>query len=184
MIEIHAHHKNSAEDYKQMNAFHLLVARGVRTYVSPIVFAAAAVVFLLIALLVKNYTFLAGSIVLFLLAAAWPFLTLALQNGKIAKRLRENPNYERSEQFYTFREGGFHLRVRANGREEEYDLAYDDVLRIYERPDRFYIYIGRAQALILKDAEIEGGKEALRPVFAALGMRFRSVGGKQVHSDR
>lgn len=173
MSAVNAHHRNSVADYKRMNAFHLLVARGVRTYVSTIVFGIAAFAFLLIALIVKNYTFLAGAAALFLLAAAWPFITLAMQNGKISKYLRENRTYEKSEQFFTFGESGFHLKICADGREEEYDIPYEQVLRIYERADRFYIYIGRAQALILKKDEIEGGGTALTPLFVPLGKRFR-----------
>lgn len=175
-VSVNACHRNSGADYKRMNAFHLLVARGVRSYATTIVFGAAAIAFLSIALAVKNYTLLVGAAVLLLLAAAWPFLMLALQNGKISKYLRENPNYERAEQFFTFHESGFHLKIRANGREEEHDIPYDAVLRIYERPDRFYIYIGRAQALILKADEIEGGGESLVPLFAKLGKRFHACG--------
>lgn len=171
---ISAYFRNNAADYKKMCAFHLLVARGIRSYISTILFAAVAVAFLVPGILLKSAEFCIGAAVLAALAAAWPFIFVAFQNSRVTKRLRANPEYEKTEQFFSFDESGLSLKLRRAGREEAHDIPYDKIARIYERRDRFYIYIGVSQALIVKKADIEEGKtDELAFLFRTTGKRFR-----------
>lgn len=179
---IQAQYKNNIADYKKLGAFHLLYARGIRTYVNTIVFGVAAIVFLVIALLTKNLAFIAGAGILFVLAAAWPFLMIAVQNGKVNKKLQTNRNYERAVQYFTFKEDGILLKICIGNQTEEHDIPYTQIPRIYERKDRFYIYIGPSQVLIVKKSDIDDS-EGLVSVFRTLGKRFHEQKGLRPKSE-
>lgn len=171
---VKAFHKNNLPEYKKLCAFHQFVARGVRAYAYPVLFFAAAVMFLALGIAFGNPAFYAGAGVLFVLACALPPVALAMQNAKLGKKIAQNPDYLKTEQLFQFGEESFRLTIRAGARTEEVEIPYAQVLRIYETKEYFYIYIGRSQALIVGKAGItEGSADELAVLFRKLGKRFR-----------
>ncbi len=161
-------------EYKKLCAFHQFVARGVRAYAYPVLFFAAAVMFLALGIAFGNPAFYAGAGVLFVLACALPPVALAMQNAKLGKKIAQNPDYLKTEQLFQFGEESFRLTIRAGARTEEVEIPYAQVLRIYETKEYFYIYIGRSQALIVGKADItEGSADELAVFLRKLGKRFR-----------
>ena len=171
---IQAYYKNDLNEYKKLCAFHLFVARGVHTYIFPVFFLVVSVGFLAIGIVIENFAMYIGAAVLFAASVGLPFLNLYMQNVKIEKSMRANPNYLKTEQYFSFSETRFHLIIRVNGRSEEYDIPYDQVLRVYERKENFYLYIGGSKVLILNKSGIEEGKvDALAEYFRCMGKRFK-----------
>lgn len=169
-------YKNDLGEYKRFSAYHLFVARGIRSYLYPIAFSLFGVVLLVAGIAVSNSTLVFGGAVLFAAALALPAVTLALQNAKIEKNVRANQNFLRTHQYFSFSEEGIRLTIKVQERQEEYDIPYANVLRIYERKDVFYIYIGRSQALIVPKSQLEGGTpDELACLFRVLGKRFREM---------
>ncbi len=171
---IQAYYKNDLAEYKKLCAFHLFVARGFHTYIFPVFFLVVAFGFLAIGIVIENSAMYIGAAVLLLASVGMPFLNLYMQNVKIEKSVRANPNYLKTEQYFSFEDKQFHLTIRVNGHSEEYDIPYDQVLRVYERKDNFYLYIGGSKVLILKKSGIETGKtDALAEYFRCMGKRFK-----------
>ncbi len=172
MIEVS--HKNTLQEYKKLCAFHMFVARGMRAYIFPAFFFILAVCFLVIAVFAGSGVCYAAAAILFVISFLLPLITLYLQNTKIEKNIRQNPNYTKTEQVYRFEESGFHLRISIGDRVEEHDIPYAQVLRVYERKKYFYIYIGGSQVLILsKDNFSAETANELAFSFRVLGKRFR-----------
>ena len=175
---VKAHHKNNLAEYKKLCAFHQFVARGIRAYAYPILFLAAAGLFLALGIAFGNAALYAGAGILFAAAFALPLLTLAAQNAKIEKKVTAEPGYLRTEQFFEFGKDSFLLKIKAGERAEEMDVPYAQVPRIHETKEFFYIYIGRAQVLILNKADItDGSADELAEIFRSLGKRFREKKG-------
>lgn len=171
---VKAYYKNNLAQYKKLCAFHLFVARGIRSYSFPILFLVFSGAFFAVAALSKNSILYVAAVILLLLSFFMPLITLAMQNAKIEKNVRNNKNYEKTEQFYEFYQDHFHLLIRVGGDTEEYDVPYSQVLRIYERKDNFYMYIGGTQVLILDKNLIEEQKvDELAYCFRALKKRFK-----------
>ncbi len=171
---VNAYYKNSLKEYKKLCTFHTFVARGPRTYAFPILFFLFSIAFFVMGFLSDNSLLFVAAVVLFLAAFLLPLFNLWFQNGKVEKNVRKNPRYEKTEQFFEFDKTKFHLRICVGGQVEEYDIPYDRVLRIYERRDNFYLYIGGAQVLILNKSGVEAGKvDELAELFRAAGDRFR-----------
>lgn len=171
---INGFYRNDLSEYKKFSAFHLFVARGIRTYAYPVVFFIAAVVFCVFGALSQNSLLYIGAAMLFAVSLALPFVTLALQNAKIEKRVRTNSRFMKTQQFFSFGDESLHLKIKAGEEEEEYDIPYAQIPRIYERQRVFYIYIGVSQALILPKSGIEDGKtDELALLFRQIGKRFR-----------
>lgn len=171
---VKGYHKNNVADYKRACAFHQFAARGVRAYAYPILFLLAAVALLIIGIFAKNVALCIGAVILFVLAVALPFITLAMQNAKIEKKVRNSRDYLKTEQFFTFEEDSLRLTVQAGSRAESYDIPYAQIPRVYERKDRYYIYIGVSQILILKKKNLrEGSAAELTELFRRLGKRFK-----------
>ncbi len=171
---VKGYHKNNVEDYKRACAFHQFVARGIRAYAYPILFLLAAVALLIIGIVAENAALNIGAAILFALSVALPFITLAMQNTKIDKKVRESRDYLKTEQFFTFEKESLRLTIQAGSRVESYDIPFAQIPRVYARKDRYYIYIGASQILILKRQNIrEGSAEELNELFRSLGKRFR-----------
>ena len=173
---VYAEYRNNVDEYKRFCAFHLLYARGIRTYLFPAFFCLFAVLLIVMAVLSSNEVLYAGAAVLLIVAALLPPLNVWIQNGKINKRMRLDDSYEKVTQSFIFSAGGIHLSVRARGKTEEYDIPYSQVLRVYERKYVYYIYIGTTQALILRKAGIKEDEPGeLQKFFEILGKRFRRL---------
>lgn len=171
---VRAFHRNNLPEYKKLCAFHQFVSRGARAYAYPILFLIAAAVFLVIGIASGNAVFYVGAGVLFVLAVALPLITLALQNAKIDKKVVQNPNYLKTEQYFQFGEESFRLTIKVGSHTEEMEVPYAQVPRVHETKEYFYIYIGRSQVLILNKANItEGTADELAAIFRTLGKRFR-----------
>ena len=174
---VYAEYRNNAGEYKRFCAFHLLYARGIRTYLFPALFCLLAIFFGTMAVVSANALLYVAAAVLLIAAAALPFLNVWIQNGKINKRLRKDNSYEKITQSFTFSESGIHLIIKSRGKTEEYDIPYSQVPRIYERKDVYYIYIGASQALIVRKADIrEDVPGELQGYFRSLGKRYRTRG--------
>lgn len=171
---VKAFHKNNLPEYKRLCAFHQFVARGMRAYAYPILFSVSAAVLLIVGFIAGNTVLFAGAGVLFVSAAALPFITLAVQNAKIDKKVRMNADYLKTEQYFQFEEDRFRLKICQGSRSEEIEVPYSQVPRVHETKGYFYIYVGKSQVLILNKANItEGSADELASVFRALGKRFR-----------
>lgn len=171
---VKAFHRNNLPEYKRLCAFHQFVARGVRAYAYPILFLFAAVMLLCVGIAVKNAALYAGAAILFVAAIALPLITLAMQNAKIDKKVTQNPDYLKTEQFFQFEEESFRLKIEAGKHTEELEIPYSQVPRIHETKQYFYIYIGKSQVLILNKSNItEGSADELAEIFRSLGKRFR-----------
>ena len=183
-------HKNNLPEYKMLCAFHQFVARGIRAYAYPILFWVFAIFLIVMGVVASNVSLYIGAGVLFAFGLALPFITLAMQNAKIERKVMQNPNYLKTEQFYAFGEDSFRLTIRAEGNAEEMDVPYAQVPRVHETRQYFYIYIGKSQVLILNKANItEGSADQLAEIFRrALGKRFRgkkkSAGGAERKSEQ
>mgnify|MGYP001625159802 FL=1 len=162
-------YKNDLGEYKRFSAYHLFVARGIRAYLYPIVFLIFAAALLAAGILSANGVLYFGAAVLFAVALALPAIMLALQNAKIEKSVRANRNFLRTTHSFTFTEEGVGLTVKVQEKQEEYNIV-----RIFERPDVFYIYISGTQALIVPKSSLEGGTaDDLAALFRVLKKRFR-----------
>ena len=162
-------YKNDLGEYKRFSAYHLFVARGIRAYLYPIVFFIFAAALLAAGILSANGVLYFGAAVLFAVALALPAIMLALQNAKIEKSVRANRNFLRTTHSFTFTEEGVGLTVKVQEKQEEYNIV-----RIFERPDVFYIYISGTQALIVPKSSLEGGTaDDLAALFRVLKKRFR-----------
>ena len=171
---VRAYYKNDLAEHKKLNAFHLLVARGFHTFLFPAFFLAVAACFLAVGIVTGTSVFFAAAAVLAAAAAVLPFLNLYMQNVKTEKNIRAKPDYLKTEQFFLFSGSGFRLTIRVNGHSEDYDVPYDQVLRVYERKEFFYIYIGGSKVLIVKKSDIEeNGTDALAAYFRCMGKRFK-----------
>ncbi len=169
-------YKNDLGEYKRFSAYHLFVARGIRSYLYPIALFVFGVVLASAGIAVSNGTLVFGGAILLAVGLALPAITLALQNAKVEKSVRANPNFLRTHQYFTFTEEGIRLTIKVQEQQEEYEIPYANVLRIFERKDVFYIYIGRMQALIVPKSQLEGGTpDELAQMFRALGKRFREM---------
>ena len=172
---VKAFHKNNLPDYKKLGAFHLLYARGIRAYAYPILFLLSAALFLGIGIGIGNATLYAVAGILLALAVALPFITLAMQNAKLDKKMQLNPDYLKTEQFYVFEgQESFHMTIRAGGRSEEVEIPFVQVPRIYETKQYFYMYVGKSQVLILNKNNITAGSaDELAAIFRTLGKQFK-----------
>ena len=108
---VKGYHKNNVEDYKRACAFHQFVARGIRAYAYPILFLLAAVALLIIGIVAENAALNIGAAILFALSVALPFITLAMQNTKIDKKVRESRDYLKTEQFFTFEKENTEVKI-------------------------------------------------------------------------
>ena len=173
---VYAEYRNNVDEYKRFCAFHLLYARGIRTYLFPILFCLLAALFVVMAAVTGNTLLYVMSAILLIVAVGLPFLGVWVQNGKINKRMRLDDSYEKITQSFVFSENGLQLTVKSRGKTEEYDIPYSKVPRIYERKDVYYIYIGTTQALILRKAGIKEDEPGeLQKFFEILGKRFRRL---------
>lgn len=171
---ITGYYKNDLGEYKRFSAYHLFVARGIRAYLYPIVFILFGAVLLAAGIVSSNSVLFFGAAVLFAVALALPAIMLALQNAKIEKSVRANRNFLRTSHSFAFSEEGIRLTVKVQEKQEEYDIPYANIVRIFERPDVFYIYIGGTQALIVPKSGLEGGTaDDLAKLFRVLNKRFR-----------
>lgn len=171
---ITARHKNELSEYKRMAAFHLFVARGFRTYLFPVFLFLAGAALFVFAALSGNGALYVGAAALIVFAGLIPLGAVWVQNARIEKNVRINPNYLDSEHEYAFSEDGFHLCIRCRGAKEEHDVPWDMVVRIYERKDCFYLYLSRTQALILPKRDIAGGSvDDLAALFRVKGKQFK-----------
>ncbi len=171
---IKGYYRNSLAEYKRFCAFHLFVARGAQSFAYPILFFGLGVVFCVFGGLSGNSLLFVGAGALFALAIAMPFAMFALQNAKAEKRVRANANYLKTQQFFDFGEESLTLKIKVADREEEYEIPYTKVAKIYERKDLFYIYIGKTQALIVPKSALEGGTaDDLARLFRCIGKRFK-----------
>ena len=94
--------------------------------------------------------------------------------AKIEKSVRANRNFLRTTHSFTFTEEGVGLTVKVQEKQEEYNIPYANIVRIFERPDVFYIYISGTQALIVPKSSLEGGTaDDLAALFRVLKKRFR-----------
>lgn len=178
---VYAEYQNSIIDYKRFCRFHLLKARGIKTYIVSLLFFVFGVFFIIMAVTVQNPALYGVAVILFGLAIALPFLYLWLQNVKINKRFRGDQLYEKIKHFFVFSENGLRLTIKAKGKEEDYEIPYSQMLRVYERNDVFYIYIGAMHALIIPKIAIrEDQKGELKDYFCLLGKHFK---GNQKLSD-
>lgn len=167
-------YKNDLGEYKRFSAYHLFVARGIRAYLYPIVFLIFAAALLAAGILSANGVLYFGAAVLFAVALALPAIMLALQNAKIEKSVRANRNFLRTTHSFTFTEEGVGLTVKVQEKQEEYNIPYANIVRIFERTDVFYIYISGTQALIVPKSSLEGGTaDDLAALFRVLKKRFR-----------
>ena len=174
---VYAEYRNNVGEYKRFCAFHLLYARGIRTYLFPALFCLFSILFVIMAVTASNALLYVGAAILLVVAALLPFLNVWIQNGKINKRLRLDGSYEKITQSFLFSESGIRLEIRTKGKTEEYDIPYTQVLRIYERNDVYYIYIGASHALIVRKADLrEDSPGELHGYFRTLGKRFRGQG--------
>ena len=171
---ITAHYKNDLGEYKRFSAYHLFVARGIRAYLYPAVFFLFGAALLAAGIASGNKVLFFGAAVLFAFSLALPAIMLALQNAKIEKSVRANRNFLHTHQYFSFSEEGIALTIKVQEKQEEYNIPYANVVRIFERPDVFYIYIGGTQALIVPKSGLEGGTaDDLAEMFRVLGKRFR-----------
>lgn len=169
-----AEYKNDLRKFKQFSAFHLLVARGIRSYAFPIVFWVFGILMFVAAIVSKNTVLYVAAAVLVLIGFFLPFLFVWMQNGRINKRYRGDDGYEKIRQIFSFSQSGLHLLLKARGKEEEYDMPYEQILRIYELKDVYYVYIGAAHALIIEKASVREDYEGeLKGYFRTIGKRFR-----------
>lgn len=172
---VYAEYRNNVDEYKRFCAFHLLYARGIRTYLFPILFCLLAALFVVMAAVTGNTLLYVMSAILLIVAVGLPFLGVWVQNGKINKRMRLDDSYEKITQSFVFSENGLQLTVKSRGKTEEYDIPYSKVPRIYERKDVYYIYIGTTQAMIVRKADIrEDIPGELQGYFRSLGKRYRA----------
>lgn len=174
---VYAEYRNNVDEYKRFCAFHLLYARGIRSYIFSVFFCLLAILFVVMAAITSNALLYVGAAVLLIVAIALPLLGVWAQNGKINKRIRQDDSFVKATQSFLFSESGIHLTVRSRGKSEEYDIPYTRIPRIFERKDVYYIYIGATQALIVRKADIrEDVPGELRGYFRTLGKRYRTRG--------
>ncbi len=173
---ITAYHKNELSEYKRMAAFHRLVACGFRTYLFPAFLFLAGALLFVFAVLSGNGVLYGGGAVLIVFSVAVLFAAIFVQNARIEKNVRNNPNYLESEHEYAFTEEGIRLCVRCRGAEEQHEIPWESVVRVYERKDRFYLYLSRTQALILPKKDITSGSaDDLALLFRIKGKQFKEM---------
>ncbi len=171
---IQGYYKNSLAEYKRFCVFHLFVARWAQSFAYPILFLGIGIVFCVFGGLSGNSILFFGAGVLFAVAVIMPFAMQALQKAKAEKRVRVNVNFLKTQQFFGFDESSMTLKLKVADREEEYEIPYGQIAKIYERKDLFYLYIGKSQALIVPKNNLEGGSaDDLARIFRKTGKRFK-----------
>ena len=93
---------------------------------------------------------LAG-VVFLLIIAVLPFLYYLSMNRNIKKYYRGNPLWHDLEQEFSFYETDFRVVNRNNNSRFE----YKDIVAIIDKPETFYIMVGRSMGLILDKADCQ-----------------------------
>ena len=171
---IQGFYKNNLAEYKRFCVFHLFVARGAQSLAYPILFLGLGIVFCVFGGLSGNKILFLGAGALFAVAVIMPFAMQALEKSKAEKRVRANTVFLKTQQFFCFNETSMSLKLKVADREEEYEIPYTQIAKIYERKDLFYVYIGKTQALIVPKNSLEGGSaDDLVQIFRTIGKRFK-----------
>ena len=111
----------------------------------------------------------------FAVACGFPFLNCYLQVSRIKQSVARNRNFNETEQHFTFSEEGLSLQIRIGNRASDYEVPYAQILKAYETNTNFYLYIGRAQALIINKKDVDEGSvdELCALLRKGLKKRFR-----------
>lgn len=102
-------------------------------------------------------------------------LNCYLQVSRIKQSVARNRNFNETEQHFTFSEEGLSLQIRIGNRASDYEVPYAQILKAYETNTNFYLYIGRAQALIINKKDVDEGSvnELCALLRKGLKKRFR-----------
>ena len=168
---VKAHYKNDLEEYKRFGIFHTLRARWWYIAIISAMFLLCGGALVALGI----YRAEVGIIVCLAFACGFPFFNLFLQLKRIKQSVARNRNFKDTEQFFVFSEEGISLQIRIGTRSSDYEVPYAQIVKVYETPTHFYIYIGRAQALILNKKDIDEGNtvELCALLKKGLGKRFR-----------
>ncbi len=171
---VKAYYKNSLEEYKKFGVFHTLRARKWNIVLLSSLFLLFGAWLMAGGVLQSNSKLMGVSIICFACSVAFPFLYCFLQIIKINKTVKQNKNFNNTEQFFTFTDDGLSLQIKIGTRGSDYEIPYNQILGAFETKTNFYVYIGRRQALIINKKDItEGNEDELcKYLKNGLGKRF------------
>lgn len=143
--------KNSVKDYKSFLRYNAFI---VNKKIAPsIFFDVAGLVFLFFVCLwgITYETFLLlGCICIFLSGVYAGFIEIGIQRA-LTKTLKQAVNFEKNVNTYTFDDNEtFVITFHQKGKDKDNRIAFNDIKRVYERKDFFYLFVNKKNAFILK----------------------------------
>lgn len=176
---VKAYYKNSLEEYKKFGVFHTLRARKWNIVLFSSLFLLLGVCLIVSGVLQGDSRLIVFAIVCFAFVIAFPFFYCFLQIVKINKTVKQNKNFNNTEQFFTFTDDGLSLQIKIGTRGSNYEIPYNQILAAFETKTNFYVYIGRQQALIINKKDITEGDENELCNYLKNGLCKRFVGKRK-----
>lgn len=172
---VKAHYQNDLNEYKRFGIFHTLRARWWYIAMLSGLFWVCGAGLLALGILRGDAGIVSCAAICFVVACGFPFLNCYLQVSRIKQSVARNRNFNETEQHFTFSEEGLSLQIRIGNRASDYEVPYAQILKAYETNTNFYLYIGRAQALIINKKDVDEGSvnELCALLRKGLKKRFR-----------